>query len=291
MIAKKITISFSVLMCLALIQNVTFGANPEASETEKQEYKQERARIKVLEKSFTPGPTNDLQKYEKFADEIQNKWKDKNKEHYARLMLKVCKSLGPGNFKDKRCYVLKRKYVLSALEKPNEIELVTELELTGHVQTDLYSRLAPTGADFVKRRKKDVEIRLHTWKRLLDAIDPDWDPNEVILSPNAVAVELGLPGSVEPQAIEDPILRAEYERAMAANMQKGEKYREQNRLHKWLKRFPKHAEPDIIRAYSLPPYDNEELKQYLDNYISDEKVKARILNAVTKNIEKQTKDP
>jgi hypothetical protein len=58
-------------------------------------------------------------------------------------------------------------------------------------------------------------------------------------------------------------------------------------LRDWLKRFPKRAEQYIIRAYSKPPFDVEELKQYLDNYIADTKTKARILDAVTKNMQEQ----
>lgn len=287
MVAKKITMSLLVLMCFSLVQNISFSAGAEPSEMEKQEYKQERTRIKALVKSLTIEPTNDLEKYEKFADEIQNKWKDKNKEYYARLMLKVCGPLTSGSFKDRRCYDLRRQYVLSALKYPNEIALVTELELTGRVQTDMYSRNAPKGADFAKRRRKDVQIRLHAWKRLVDAIDPNWDPNEILRSPNAVAASMGFPGTIAPESIKNPTLRAEYEVAIERNRQKIERYSEQSRLHKWLKRFPRHAEPYIIRAYSKPPFNLEELKQYLKKYIVDDKTRARILDAVTKNMEKQ----
>ncbi|MCP4612638.1 MAG: hypothetical protein GY845_28395 [Planctomycetes bacterium] len=290
MVGKKITMSFLVLVCLTLVQNITFGAISEASEMEKQAYRQELVHIKALRKSLKSGPINDLKSFEKFADEIQIKWSRLNKEHYARLILEVCKPLSSGRFDDERQYSLARKYALLALVKPNQIPLETELELTGHVITFMCTPYAPKGADFAQRRKKDVEIRLHAWKRLIDSIDPKWNPNEVPLSPNVVAGEMGLPGSVEPQAIEDPILRAEYKRAIEANMQKSEKYREQNRLHKWLKRFPRNAEPYIIQAYSKPPFNSKELKQYLDKYIADKKTKDKMLDSVKKNIDKQTKD-
>ena len=63
-IAKKITMSFLVLMCLSLIQNITFGVSLEASEIENKEYKQERTRIKALRKSLTPGPTKKIKEYD-----------------------------------------------------------------------------------------------------------------------------------------------------------------------------------------------------------------------------------
>jgi len=290
MIAKKITMSFLVLMCLSLVQNITFGANSEVSEMEKQAYRQELAHIKTLRKSLKPGPINDLRSFEKFADEIQIKWSRRNKEHYALLMLELCKPLSSGRFNEERQFALARKYALLGLAKPNQIPLETELELTGHVITDMVTPRAPKGQEWAQQRRKDVQIRLHAWKRLINSIDPSWNPNEVILSPNAVAAELGLPGSVEPQTIEDPVLRAEYKRAIEANMQKSEKYREQNRLHKWLKRFPRNAEPYIMQAYSKPPFNLQELRQYLDKNIADKKTKDKMLNAVKKNMEKQTKD-
>lgn len=47
MLPKKATICFMILACCLLTRSITFGASPEASEMEKQEYKQERARIKA----------------------------------------------------------------------------------------------------------------------------------------------------------------------------------------------------------------------------------------------------
>ena len=126
---------------------------------------------------------------------------------------------------------------------------------------------------------------------MIDAIDPDWDPNEKLLSPSGVGAMMRLPRSgMSPESIKDPQLRAEYEAALEANQKKIERYTEQNRLHNWLKRFPRHAEPYIINAYSKAPFNLEELKQYLDKYIADEKTRKRILDAVTKNMAKQTKE-
>jgi len=290
MVSKKIKTIFWIFICFSLVQNATFGTIHRASKIEKQEYKQERARIKALEKSFKDGPVNDLKEYEKFADEIQSKWVGKNKEHYANLMLEICGPLSSGRFNEDRQYALAREYALSALEDTNEIPLETELELIGHVISDMVTPRAPKGEIWSLQRKKDVEVRLHAWKRLIDAIDPNWDPNEILLSPNAVAASMGFPGTIDPEGIKDPNLRAEYEAAIQKNRQKIERYSEQNKLHKWLKRFPKRAEEYIILAYSKPPFNLEELKQYLEKYILDVKVKDRILSAVIKNMENQSKD-
>ena len=244
-------------------------------------------RIASFRESLQPGQVNDLNAYEKFADEIQNRWKDENKEHYALLMLEICKPLSSGNFKSDRRYQLARKYALSALDKAEDIPVRLELELTGHVLTLMIPRSAPKGTDFAQRRKKDVEIRLQAWKRLTDAIDPNWDANDVPFLNVPLPPGVGGLAGGSPEHIKDPAQRAEYEAAIKKNRQKAENYNEQYRLRKWLKRLPRHAETYIVRAYSKPPFNFEELKQYLRRYVADEETKARILDAVRKNVTEQ----
>ena len=114
-----------------------------------------------------------------------------------------------------------------------------------------------------------------------------WDPNEVIWSPNAVGADMGLPSGISPEGVGDPNLRAKYEAALKENQEKIERYTNQNRLHKWLKRYLPQAEKYIVQLYSAPPYNNEELKQLLEKYKIDRKTQTRIINAVDANIQKE----
>jgi Txe/YoeB family toxin of Txe-Axe toxin-antitoxin module len=286
---SKQNVTYLLVIALCFLKSITFGAIPEASEMEKEEYKQELNRIKSLKKSLKPGKTNDLKNYEKFADEIQSKWSRRNREHNARLILEVCGPLSSGGFKDDRRYEVARKYALSALERPEEISLEIELELTGHVVTLMCTRCAPKGADFAQRRKKDVEIRLHAWKRLTDAIDTTWDPNDLPLLNVTPPLATGMRAGIAPEAIKDPTLRTQYEAAITKNRQKAERHRKQSKLRTWLKRFPKKAEEYVVQAYCKPPFNLDELRQYLAKYIVDSKTKARILDTVTKNMENAIK--
>lgn len=269
------------------IIGITLGAAQESSEMEKQAYKQELNRIKSLRKSLKPGPVNDLKEYEKLADEIQGKWVGKNKEYYVSLMLEICKPLSSGRFDEDRQFILARKYALLALSEPNQITIDMELELIEHVMTDMATPRAPKDQEWAQQRRKDVEIRLHAWKRLIDAIDTIWDPNDLPVSNVVPPLSTGLPSGVAPEAIKDPKLRAKYEAAIEENRQKAERYGEQYKLRKWLKRFPQGAERYIIQAYSKPQFNLEELKQYLKMYAIDEKTQARILDDIKKNMEKQ----
>lgn len=295
MLLKNVKISFlkpwyCFLTICVLANTISFGATDEYLQMEQQEYRKDMNRIASLRKSFTPGPTNDLRQYEKFADEIQGKWSDKNKELYSRLMWAVCKPLSSGRFDDGRQHAVARRYALLALAEPNEVPIEVELELTGHVMTDMVTPRAPKGQDWARARKKDVEIRLHAWKRLIGAIEATWDPNDLPLINVTPPPATGLPSGVAPEAIKDPKLRAEYEAAIQKNSEKAQRYREQYTLRKWLRRFPKRAEEYIVRAYCKPPFNVEELTQYLEQYIADGKTRSRILDAVTRNMEQQTQN-
>ncbi|MHC4707515.1 MAG: M56 family metallopeptidase [Planctomycetota bacterium] len=84
----------------------------EAVAKEKQQYNQDRSRIDSYRKSLTPGRTNNLESFERFADEIQRRWSQRSKEYYALLMLEVCKPLGSGGFDSDRPKVVARRYAL-----------------------------------------------------------------------------------------------------------------------------------------------------------------------------------
>jgi hypothetical protein len=291
---------------------VGYAEKPPDSDVEREKYQQEVTKIKAMRKSLTPDlnkesyqkdpkgymkqimamrDKNDLSAYEKFADEILNKWASKNPEYYGRLALELCSPLTSGNFKDvQRTIAIARRYALSALEKSDEIPIDLELELTGRVVTMTIGRDAPKGQELEQIRRKNVEVRVNAWNRLLNSIDPAWDPNDVPQLNIAPPAGSGLPGGVEPQAIQDPALRAEYEAAIEANRQKGEKFGTQYVLRKWLKRYPRTMADHFISIYSVAPYNNDELVRYLDESKLDEKTKNRIIVSVTENIKKSTKE-
>lgn len=226
----------------------------------------------------------DLKAYEELADKIDKTWREKDRTSYALAMMNVCEPLSSGTFKEPGHYELARKYALSALAAPDEIPLIIELELIGHVTTVRIGSDVSKGEQFSKERKENVAIRLHAWKRLMQAVDPNWDPDEVLFVDNvAPPAGTGMPAGVEPEAIKDADLRKEYETLIEENRKKIEKYREQYELSKWLKRFPRRIEEEIIQAYSDPPLNVEELRAMLHEHLSDKEVTHRIVNAVEKN--------
>ena len=254
---------------------------------EKQEYELDYKYISDTISLSQKSKARDLEAYEKFADAIEKKWSPKNKAEYASLMLKICEPLNSGIFNERRQYDLAREYAILALEKPDEIQLDTELSLTGCCMTtnitesDIFNE-----EEFSKRRKVDSEIRLHAWRRLIDAIDPNYDLKKEILSPNAIGVAMGLPSGISPEDVKEP-LRTKYESALQENRKEIERRVEQSKLHRWLEKFPKRAEDYIIGVYSVPPFNTKELEQLLNKYNIDIASKNRIFDSVNRNIQSQ----
>jgi len=257
---------------------VAEAPSPDAAEFEKMFETVAAARASVEE-----GMSNNLESYERMASAVDEEWRDVNPEQHAKLMLEVCKPLSSGAFEDSRRYDIARRYAVSALKQADKIPVATELELVGHVVTLCIGPNATVGEEYARRRAEDTALRLHAWKRLLDAIDPNWDPNATWFAKPVPPAETGLPAGVAPEAIAGEKLRKEYEAAIERTRQKSEEYSTQNRLRKWLKRFPQRAEKDIIAAYSRPPFDTDALAELLDNYLPKEEARTRIIDKVVAN--------
>lgn len=136
--------------------------------------------------------------------------------------------------------------------------------------------------DFSQNRKKDREVRLHAWKRLTEMIDANWDKNELLFLKVSPPLSTNLPPGVEPAAIKDSVLRAEYEQAIKENNQKLKHYSEQNNYRKWLKRINRNIERYSIYLYSTPPINIEELQQLFKDYKLDKKMSENIISKIKK---------
>ena len=248
MLPRKMSISFIVLVCCLLAGSIFFVTNKEHSQIRKRAYEEDMKRMLSLSEM------KDIEGLNSFADELKAKWNRIDRKSYVDSILAVCRKLSSGRFDDQRQYALSRKLAILSLTDPNELPLETELDLLGHVMTDITPG-APTDQEWAQQRKVDIQIRLHAWKRLTDAIDPTWDQNDLLVINVTPPRDSGAPSGVAPDSIKDPRLRAEYEAAIEENRRKSQRYSEQYSLRKWLKRFPKTAEEYIVRAYCKPPFD------------------------------------
>lgn len=269
------TFSFVLLCCIATA-TASFGAGDDDLEISK-EFEQDVKEVSSLTQK------RNISEFEKRADLLHSKWHAKSENRHGKVMLRLCESVGSGRFGVSRQLDLARKYALLGLENADKLELETELALVGYMMTDTVTSRAPQGQNWANIRRTDAMKRLHAWKRLLDAIDPKWNPKDMPLRNVPAPVGAGLDAGGSPGNIRDPKLRAEYEAAIESNKQKAEIYTKQASLRRQLKEFAAHAEGYIVGAYSRPPLDSKEIDQLLQTHLKDENVRSRIMELVRKS--------
>jgi hypothetical protein len=127
---------------------------------------------------------------------------------------------------------------------------------------------------------------LSSWLYLLQILDrfldPNFNPNDVpekfVQPPPLMGGVLLRPGA-DPALIDDPVARAEYEKAIAANRVKAEKYRLQVHLHRLDEQIPQRAEAFICNSYTFAPSDRDEVKAQILKMIKNPLRQAVLLKA------------
>jgi hypothetical protein len=268
------------LVSLLLWHTAAYPATAELAEAKRVACQEDLRRInqRLGDKDCT------LDAFEELADSLDYKWQREDPDCHARVMTAISGALASGRFPDQRQYKLARRYALSALRDPDRIPLEKALTLLGWVLTQ---RRGMEDRVYQENRRIDTQLRLHAWKRLAAAAIPNWNVEEAsagvfvnVQPPN------GAPPGTPPELIEDKAIRAQYEKMILENQRKIAAITEQTRIQRWLKEFPKKAEDYIIKAYSETPYDLKELQLALDSHLSDGDAKSRIVQAVTRNMEK-----
>ena len=239
---------------------------------------------------------NNITSLENLAKEIQNKWSQSDKQAYGSLMVHMLRSWRTASKRvgKEPSEKLIREYaeqVLSTYDpnKPDNISIESEFDLVSFLYEQYeYSKGKLANQEWNKNRRKGTERWSHAWQRLEDAIDENWDPNDIpeanVSPPKGIGIP-GIPG-MSPELIKDPVLRAEYEKAIERNHEKVKIHNEQIKLRNTKKMYSRIVEKYLVQTYSIPPFANDELRKYLEKFKIDKETQTRIIEAVTKNMEK-----
>jgi hypothetical protein len=124
---------------------------------------------------------------------------------------------------------------------------------------------------------------LSAWLRLLEVVDrfldPTFDVNDVpnmLVQPPPTTAGVVYPPGADPALIDDPVARARYEKAVAANRAKLESFRVQVQLQRVNERLTPRAETFILDTYTPSLRDQEELRGAIDRIITSPKRKAAL---------------
>lgn len=226
--------------------------------------------------------TNDLDQVELAARQIVERWKDRSKPLLAKLLSEICITIYSISVTD-----LERKYGLVydnaslgvTMVGSENIEPRLKKRLILQVGSDLGQISDDARPEWPKRRQSTSKLFLDFLSEINYKIDPNIDWDDLPLA------NVGVPGSsgtagVAPDSINDPAIRAEYEKAIEANKRKAEYRTLQGELLDLKKTFPQEVKRYLVSAYSRPPFRESELKGLL--YTSDlsAELKKEILDEV-----------
>jgi hypothetical protein len=210
---------------------------------------------------------------------LDEKWRNRNSEYHARLLLQVLQLLTSGMIDDSERPDLVRKLALSALDKPDDIPLPLELEVACKLLFAPPRVFVPSGSTrvvtndymFAEQRNTSAKCLLHGWRRLDAEYDPNWRSN---LPPVGI--------SSAPSSLRDARARAEYEATQRRKEQIIKEQSEQSEMEIWCTRYPKFVSEYLIDVYSDPPKnkDEAELEALLDEYRIGAEAKKQIITSI-----------
>lgn len=299
---RKVGIQLLLVIVLFITAKATMAAESTTANepikinqnTVTEEYQQKLSRLDVISRAIG----GDLTEMETIAQNVQNNRIQLGEERYSTLIWTICRVLDSHDFgipNSAKRYNLVRKYATLALQQNEEMSLRTETGLLLCMPGQTQSSKSPIPVEvWIAQRVEETKLWLHALQRLNKEIDPNFNLSRRYLPYiNPPPGYENFPSPVSPEVIKDPQVRAKYAAALAENVHKSEEYAKQRYLRDLHQLFTPFVEKYLTEAYSTPPYNTEELTQYLNLYVQDEAFKNKIVQEVTAAIQhnsQNTKD-
>lgn len=245
---------------LGCICSAAFAGEAASSEAASEELVAESERIDSANAALQPGSGNDLAQYERLAEEIDAKWRGRDRRQYGRLMLGVVWPLASGRFADDRQHDLALRYILSVLETPDDVDLDVEVRLAGFLTLETNGRLETRDANWTGMRLRFLKLRIHAWQRLLSEVDPAWkaEDQDGLRQEWMSAVTADAQRSSD--AADTPAAREERRFLIQGLHDKMIRWEYQYRVREMLAGFALTAANRIQAEYSTTPYNFGELE-------------------------------
>ncbi|MEM6725539.1 MAG: hypothetical protein AAF598_15975 [Bacteroidota bacterium] len=203
-------------------------------------------------------------------------WESAPDQWYGAFVLQTCQLLNTP-----RPEVQQTKWNLAEATLQTKAESLP-LPITLQLLYQVVDKPLITSKEWPENRLAFAEIWLKAWQQLEQEMNPAFDPTQLPNIKVAPPDETGLPPGVSPDAIDDPQLRATYQKAIKANRVLIEQYTYQNQLLQMAPSFQQTASQYLIHLYSQVPVDIAELQQLLLTYVGNTSAVEAILLAITK---------
>jgi hypothetical protein len=251
-----------------------------------------------------------LDRFEQEAERLLQKWVAKEILLYYDLTLVVCNVLDSTSWRNRGDYSkhlnfrrdakLEIGYARLALAKSRErqtpeLPLDAELRLLERIVGDPeYFEGKLSGAPWVAHRSEKMALFARGFQRLEAEIDETHDFSKVLSIsppfPAGITEALqngkikGVISGMAPSAIEDPKLRAEYEKLIIEHRREWDERSRQTILRKFRKSFSRWIGQYMVSAYLKPPHNESELETFLERYIKDEELKQTLRTKYTEGL-------
>lgn len=210
---------------------------------------------RVLSRVFELRNSRDLDGLVKLADEVEKEWVKKDINYYTELMTQICGGLNSHDFGTDKQYVLARQCTKNALKHLEEMPVLGLPNLVIFLNGDLeYVTNQIPQENWAKDRRERTVLWGRVWQKFDNEIieNYDFELNRPIYRVNMTDEE----------------------------RKKAEIYNRQRFLQRDRKWFSASTQNYLIEAYSKPPFDMPELKEFLKKYVGDANLKSAVLAEV-----------
>ena len=236
-------------------------------------YEDELARIRSAARS------GNVDGVEKIAGALATKW---NRTQAVRLMVSACEELaGASAAEPHRTAAVRERIATQAIKLAGDSEIDSQLRLLESLRLGVETGEL-SGERWAQARRSSAGQWLEVWRKLLERLDPRWNPkdpeNHVLpFKPPPGVPEP--PSGAAPSAYSNPKARADYEAHLRRNEAISARNKEQGELRR-LKTDHSGTFVDYLsRLYVLPPEREGEIESLLSG-TGDEELKSRTLRAL-----------
>ena len=190
----KLQLTFMVYSACAMsfVASVALGQDSDTDE----QYRKDMKRASVIWQKAAKAEV-DPNTLLDFAADIENRWKDTDRQKYGRLMLRLMEpAMSKGLFNSNQGKEA-RKYLLLAVVEPENIPVSLHANLADALIRSPAKRSRKDTAidmpenEWKKQRKENMQVIARLWKRM-DDIEANWDPNDSSrkdLSPHRISFD------------------------------------------------------------------------------------------------------
>lgn len=227
--------------------------------------------------------------------QIEAKWSSNPGPYYVDLItIAIDRAYEVYIEKNPECAALGYKWAQEALKSRGESPLKTRFMLASRVVRGggiVYGLLRPGAPEWPARRDADAELLLAILSEAMGKLDPTFDPNVPEMPYPYPKLPKSYQGVKSLDEITDQVVRSNYIAQLAEHDRLCQERNAKSNLYSQFDDFVGECDDLLKRVYTEDPVNVEHFKQFLGKNVSDDKLKKRFIESLTKQIEARSRMP